>query len=207
VQSLTYDNLPPGSTILREWKDGSLTMTFAAQEVGDAEIRRAARQAAVSMSWMVLILIAIFGGMLVLVIPRGLVLDRMTSLPILALALLAAGALFAMIWLDGRRTLLDDMQKSLAEQTVLIMNASSVGIQIQGPDREFVVVIERDQIKSIMPRIPLFRLHAASLSIQRDGLAPLEILSGRPPAELEWVAQTIRQIIGQSAESPPAPGF
>ena len=192
---LTYDNLPGGSAILREWKDGALTLMFPATEPGIDAIRRAARQSALSMLWLTSILFAMFAGVLLLAVRPGLVLDRVIRFPLIGLSVATAMGLFGLFWLDRHRALLETMRKALAEQTVLIASKESLGVQVSGSGREFSVVLKAEEIIVISRRPPGMRLHPGSLLIGVRNSQPIEILRGRSPAELEWVAKTLREML------------
>jgi uncharacterized membrane protein YsdA (DUF1294 family) len=203
LESLTYDNLPPGSTILREWKDGALTIISASRDLDQHDRRRAARMAAISSLWLTMAVGGVTGAMLLTFLPPPNVSHRLLQIPVMVLAIIFVLCMFGVFWLDMKRTAERHLERGLAEHNVLIVSAAEIGVEIAGSD----AALKIEDVSSIAIATSGFRLHAGAVVVTRRGGPAIELFRGRPPAELRWLATTLRQVIDRSAESPPSPAI
>jgi hypothetical protein len=203
LESLTYDNLPPGSTILREWKNGALTIISASRELDKQDRRRATKMAALSSFWLTTATGGVMGAALLTFLPPPNVSLRLLQIPVIILAIIFGLCMFGVFWLDMRRAAERHLERGLAQHNVLIVTTSEIGIEIAGSD----TVLRIEEVCSVAIAGSGFRLHPGSVVITSRAGQAIEIFRGRPPAELQWLAKTLRQIIDQSAESPPSPAI
>jgi hypothetical protein len=200
TETLTYDNLPPGSTILREWKDGALTIISAARELDKSDRRRAATMAAISAGCLTMAVGGVTGAVFLTFLPPSVSLI-LRQPPVIMLVMVVGLCMFAMFWLDLKRGAVRHLERGLGQHTVLIISADEMGIEIGGSTR----VIRIQDVSSVEVVGSFFGLHSGSVVIKTRNTMPIQLLPGRPPAELRWLAKTLRQIIDRSAESPRLP--
>jgi hypothetical protein len=201
LESLTYDNLPPGSSILREWKDGALTIISASRELDQHDRRRAAKMAAISSLWLTMATGGVTAGMLLTFLPPNTSLI-LRQIPVIILVIVVGLCMFGMFWLDLKRGAERRLEHGLAQHTLLIVSASEIGIEIAGA----TTLLRIEDVSSIAIASSLFGLHPGSVVIRTRTTRPMQLFPGRSPSELRWLAKTLRQIIDRSAESPRSPG-
>lgn len=206
MQTLTYDNLPPGSTILREWKDGALTIIAAAREIDPFARSRVLKRTAIYAAWTTAIT---FGALLVCAVAINIPLPPTLLLnPIVfSLTVLCFGALFLLLWTDRWHRAHDRLEWDLKEQTVILARPNELRIESDGPRGVLSRVLRRDEILDISAYNEFAQELQDRLVIHLKAGGRIQLLFGRLPAELDWVARTLQQVIDQSAESPPSPGI
>jgi hypothetical protein len=205
VTALTYDNLPPGSSILREWNGETLILSSPAGELSSRARKRAAGRAALQASWTttaIFLIIVLLG--ISFTYPQNT--SRLLSPWILALAALCFACTFLLNWNERWRAMRDDAESGLNEQTILAIGPERIDIEIEGPKRTISVSHRREFILDIAAHVDFVQRRPDRLVIHFNDGCSLELLLGRAPAELEWIAKTLRQVIDRSTESRPAPG-
>lgn len=203
--ALTYDNLPPGSTILREWDDGTLILTAGTRELDAAGRSRAARRAALEASWTSLVIFVIV-ALLALSMNAPQNTSRLLSPLVIGLSAICFGMLFLLHWHERWRSLRDATERGLDEQTVLMARADSLQIELEGRRRSLSLKLCAGDIFDIEVQVAFIQRGPDRLLIRLRAGETIELLLGRSPTELEWVAKTLRQIIDRSTGSPPEPG-
>jgi hypothetical protein len=192
--TLAYDNLPPHSTLLREYSDDGITITAQAQEP-DKHVRwRVRRRAAASAAWVCAAAIAlgliIFGQQ---TYEHRHLLPRWTSI----LAGVFGAALFGFIWHVRYLALLDATTLALSQNTIIAAQGDRLLIETSGPLGKQSVEYARDQIRRIRI-IKNFRrskwgeeqpLDCLRI-IHQDG-GQMNVLIGRDRAELRWAQREL----------------
>jgi hypothetical protein len=205
-QTLSYDDLPPGSDLRRQYgEDGSVAITAPAGEPSDAARRAALHSTGV--------FAALFAAGLMGILGASFILDRPPRidppLRVLAAVLFAVvcGGFFLLAWRAGFTTRLDLLAKARRQTTLLHASPVRLLIETSGPDGDQSIDIPAEKIRWIRPTpegllggvsrepVPCLKLTTLDGSVYR-------LLRGRHRGELTWVANTLRAALGRPIPMP-----
>jgi len=198
--TLTYDNLPTGSTLLREYDgDDGIIITAPACEPDRFVKRRLRRRAALPAAWIsagvIALTMLVFGPQ---AYAHRNTLPRWTSL----LATACCALLFAFVWWVRYLELLQHAREWLARSTTIGVKKEKlliVAILRVPIAREFLresvrdVRVVRNLRKSTFGEGP--PLDALQI-IFNDNLS-LGLMVGRDPIELNWTAKTLKEFLSR----------
>jgi hypothetical protein len=197
---LTYDNLPPHSTLLREvlvdhrTGETCVKITAPATEAAPATRLAIARSAAITAA------ATTFVALGVCAIPFAMLAWRQRHLVPWWTAIVFAvfcAALFALIWRNMFLSRLATTEKFLGSSTVLVVSPSRLLIECSGPGLPFSYEFAAKSVREVRVTRALHAerdssclLHGLQIALS-DG-TDLNLLCGRSREELAWVAATIR---------------
>jgi len=194
--ALSYDELPAGSDLRREYHgDGSVTITSPAGEPSVAVRRAAAQRHALTGAAFAAVVIA---GILWGVWPQFVRLDTARRAVVLGMLVVVAGGAFLLAWKVWYSGDLDLLTKARRESVVLHAGASGLLIETAGPRGEQSYAISANQPGRIS--VHGWRwdaIRVPHLKLERPNDPTVLLFAGRHPAELEWVAATLRQALHQ----------
>jgi len=194
ADGLTYDNLPAGSSVLREYVDGGLRVTAPAGEVSSALRRLTARRAAVPAA-----VITAAALLLCMLAFGSTALGHRNLLPWWWPILfgLFCAALFLFVWQVRYVNQLDALERALAQNTIIAARHGRLLIESSGPLGAASVDLPREQIAAIGVRYNHRRgqwgqeqpIDCLAI-VPRQGEVLL-VLGGRLPDELLWVRDAL----------------
>lgn len=194
--ALAYDELPAGSDLRREYgPGGAVTVTAPAGEPSVAA-RRATAQATGLAS--AVLCTASLAALLWVLWPALTRLDTGLRVAAGALFVVFSGGLFLLVWKVWYAAHLDLLTDARRETVVLHADARGLLIESQGPEGARSIEIPTGSALGVRPAggwRAVETIHCIKIE-RRDG-ATLCLLAGRHPAELRWVAATLRQSLGQ----------
>jgi hypothetical protein len=197
--ALTYDELPAGSDLRREYHDGgAVTITSPAGEPSAAVRRALAQRHAVAAA-------GLDGGLTAIALsvawPLFARLDAVERGVALALLVVVSGGAFLLVWKAWYGNDLDLVAEARQETAILHADASRLLIETAGPRGERSFEIPAEDVEKIgvvgWRREELLIPH---LKIDRARAPALQLLAGRHPVELDWVAATVRQALRRRAD-------
>ena len=198
---LSYDELPAGSVLRREFDGrGGVTITAPAGELPTSQ-RRAAAVAALVPATVVMFACSAVLGLVLLQLARTNRLDpSLRPAAVVALAALSGG-LFLFVWLVRYLAACDALLTARRHASVLHADGRKLLFESARPSTATSVEVAVEQMQSLtvtiaalddgrrLPRVPCLRL------LLRDGSAHL-LLGGHHAAELRWVAATLSGVTG-----------
>jgi hypothetical protein len=196
-QTLTYDTLPPHSRLRREFTDGVLKITAAAEEPGPLVRREAARSAALPAALLccgaLVLVIALFGA--------GYLARRQFMPPLVSVVLFIAfvvlsAALYSLSWRMEFGLRIDAAEKALQQITILAASADRLIIESSGPLG--ATSLDLTQIRVIRIARTDRRPRISAIQIVSGQGAPVLVLHGRDDGELNWVARALIEAVGLS---------
>ena len=200
-QALSYDDLPPGSDLRREYGEGgSVAITAPAGEPSDAARRAAFHSTGVFAALFAAGLMAIFAGSFILDGPPPID-PRLRGLAAVLFAVVCGGV-FLLAWRAGFTTRLDLLAKERRQTTLLHASPVRLLIETSGPEGDQSIDLPADKIRWIHPTpegllggvsrepVPCLKLTMLDGSVYR-------LLRGRHRGELTWVANTLWAALGQ----------
>lgn len=197
LPTLAYDTLPVGSRIERQFEpDGGVILRVPAHEPGEAARRQVVLNAALAAAPVSALLVIVCLGLLLFVAARDWQRwDSMRLGVVWAAALLFCGALFAMVWRAQFQQRLEHLQTALAQQTVLRASPGRLLVETDGPlghaSHDLRPAPDRP-IRFRLARLPPQLDVTCMMVIAPDG-SMARLLPGLSPAELDWVARTVRE--------------
>jgi hypothetical protein len=191
---LAYDDLPPGSDIRRESRDGGVTIIIPAGDVPDAIKRRLAYAtlpvAAALTTASLAMLIAVLWTRL-----RTLRLIGYEWPIAWGLAIVVTAALLALIWRVLTTARIDAMRIARRQTTILDINAHRILLEETGPLRTASHSFELNSSVRIriVPRLDDGALLPV-IEVQHKSDPPLLLARGRENYELQWIVRTIHAL-------------
>lgn len=197
--TLTYDDLPPGSALRRQFgEDGSVAITAPAGEPSHAA-RRAALHVtgvvAALMSASLLVVLCLFVPVMSDGRPR---IDPALRLLGIILFAVFCGGIFLLNW----RTLFDKrmewLSKARQQSTLLYASPARLLVETSGPEGDRSLDLPAEAIHSIrLGPTGLFpREFPCCLQITATDGSVHRLLTGHHRGELTWVVDTLRQTLG-----------
>ena len=199
--TLAYDDLPPGSDLLRDITTDFVTITATAPEPSTRARHWARRSAAYRAVADVLLIVPPF-----LIVPTMLIAASRpyfaASLPPVIYPLLGifVAAIYLLAWKWRYDHRIDAIHKARAQTTFVSASSAELHIEITGPLGDESHRIESQIIGEIHPQRPTFqewwRFALPSLRIHlRDGRR-IDIMRGRDESELAAIAANLRRVLG-----------
>jgi hypothetical protein len=207
---LSYDELPEGSQLRREFDGrGGVTITAPAGEL-PASVRRSVARAGLVPASLAFGLCVLVVGAIVFVAARANRLDpNLRTAAVVTLAVLGGGV-FLFVWLTHYSMLAYALLDARRQSTVLHADARRLLVETTSPSGDKSVAIPVESIESIRvtpaaldPLRPSVPVPCLKLAL-RDGTSHL-LLGGHHLAELEWVAAGLTEATGARA-IPASPG-
>ncbi len=204
--TLSYDDLPPGSDIRREYHGELVTITVPAGEPPAAARRAVAQAALVSgaiSSWALLLLA-------LLVFAYFVRMNRVTGVPLnwaVAFFAIFCTAIVALVSWVRYGMKLEDLQAGRRQGTVMAITPRRLMVETDGPFGSTGHEMPGDQIISVSIRQDVMR-DADGRSRKLDGLViqlaggrRIALLPGRDRTELRWVGRAIGRTMGVSVHA------
>jgi hypothetical protein len=195
THALTYDTLPPHSTLRREVADGVMKITAAAEEPTDAARREARLRAALPaamLSGALLVAFIAAVGSTFLANRRNIGSELMVVL--FAAFVVFCAALFLLVWRAQYAARVEALERAFRQTTILAAAPGRLLIETSGPlgQESQEVHTARDEAGGIVG-MRLSRGGCMScihilVSGRIDGP---RVLCGRSEAELRWVLRTL----------------
>ena len=196
--ALTYDNLPPHSSLLREYSADGITITAAAREPDRYIRRRTRRRAAVSAGWIsagvLALCLVVFGGQ---AYANRYFMPWWTG----ALAGVFCAVLFVFIWQVRYAGLIDAIHRALDQNTILAVRGGRLLIESSGAMGSESWDVARDQVREIAVLKNFRRSRWGEeqpldcLRIELGDERIIHILLGRDHAELVWISKILKEAL------------
>lgn len=204
--ALSYDDLPEGSDLKREWVEGALKIVAPAGEPSTAERRRVAQQTMVRS-----VTPCTIGAALALFV-FGVLLraDRLdTGLRITAAVLFGVLCLgvFLLVWgaIYGGR--IEHMIECRRHPTVLFANGSRLLVEAAGRGAGSYLLVA-DRIRSFAVTLEQSEWGWSNavdvLEVRLIDAPPVHLLAGRDRRELYWVAQGLGRVLDKPVKPLPS---
>jgi hypothetical protein len=204
--ALSYDELPEGSDLRRDYRaGGAVTVTAPAGEPSVAARRSLAHRTGV---FSAVVCTACMGMALWTAWPAVIRLDAGLRATAAVLFAVLAGGSFLLVWKVGYGARLDLLADACRETVVLHADPRGLVIETAGPRGGQSLDLPAGEIRAIRSAVEIRgtgfaggRLSAGSipcLEIDRATGPALRLLAGRHPAELHWVAATLSQALRSS---------
>ena len=203
--ALSYDELPEGSVLRREFDGrGGVIITAPAGEPPAAVLRAAVRTAVVPAALAATACLLVV-GLLVFDAARSNRLDpALRGAAVVTLAVLTGG-LFLFVWLTRYSMMAYALADARRCSTMLHADSKRLTMEMVAPNRSESLELPADRILSVRPAaIRVDARWTASVAVPclvvavRDGGGPHHLLQGHHPAELHWVASALTAAMGIS---------
>jgi len=191
---LTYDNLPPHSTLIREiltddtTGETSIKIIAPAGEPTARARRRIAIRSAIPAAAMTVATLAVCA------VPIGFVAyNHRHLLPwwTLIIFTIFCAALYAFLWRGWRAESLARNEVLLRRNSVLLIRPQQLLIEATGPQGRISYEIAASRIRSVRAA----NREMPELVLMLDTDPPVLLLKGREFDELQWVAATVRHVM------------
>jgi hypothetical protein len=188
---LTYDTLPPHSRLHRDFADGILQISAAAEEPGPL-VRRAAliRSALPAAMISVVVLVvgfAVFGSMY---LANRRLMPGWLSLALGLIFIVLCAALFTLVWRIQYSSHLERIEKALRQSTIIAASPGRLLIETDGPFGAASHELRSD-LRSLGVIPCAVDPHLDCLQIGLVNGTRIELLAGRDRVELDWVARQL----------------
>ncbi len=186
MATLSYDDFPVSSTILRERRDDVLYITVPASEPDERAIRNARMHSAFSA-----VVVTVY-ALAVLTVPFVILVWQIKGrLPASAHFLMAVlvVAIFALLWRDYYQQRRDALEAAWGRVAILALGDEEIFVQMD--DRELTLP-RRNVVAISTIGEKLFSKRLPRLVIRMDN-GTVELLEGRDPAELQWVRRRLAE--------------
>jgi hypothetical protein len=194
MQALEYDTLPAHSRLRREFADGVLKITAAAETPGPlvrrAALFRSALPAAMICFATLVIGFAVFGSMYM---TNRALMPWPLSFSLFGAFVVLCMSLFAFVWRIQYSVRLEAAERALKQNTILAASVGRLLIETNGPfgaashDLAAVHGIRRGSTSDARP--------VSCLEIVLTNGSSIRVLPGRDEAELRWVALALTQTL------------
>jgi hypothetical protein len=186
---LRYDDLPPGSTIRREWDGEALVITIGAERVTARARRRAAEREAVPSALLAAGAVVFLGSLSLTWLP-------MRQWPIEAVAAFGAFcfAMFGFVWYLRYRARVEELARVMSQMTVVALRPGRMAIETHGLLGGGGCDVDAgDAARVGLMRGGTFggRSGVCSLGIERRDGKVTGVMLGREAEEIEWVARQV----------------
>jgi hypothetical protein len=195
--TLTYDDLPPGSALRREYHAGGVRITVPGGEPSEAALRDARQQSLIFAAAITALLVLVAVPLMTLLRREANNIDALPRWLVAPFGVCCAAAvlLIAHFRYAAQRDLLEK-----AHQSVGLIEAGGGRLRIEtaGPEGEHSYSLARDQVKDVRPArrpAPRWVLEMSCLAIERTRGPTIHVFPGRTDPELRWIASSIRQAL------------
>lgn len=193
---LTYDTLPPHSTLRREISDDVVKITAAAEEPGShakrIELQRAALSAALLSGALLVGFILAIGS--TYRAHRGYMGAGLFTVLVVAFAVFCA-ALFLLLWKMQYASRIDALERAFRQTTILAASPGRLLIETAGPFGQASHDLDGSTLSFRRGRWRVEKpVDCLDVMVGDDRI--IQVLPGRDEAELRWVARTLRTTIG-----------
>lgn len=199
---LPYDDLPPGSTLLREYTADAITITARAGEPDDAVRRHLKSTSAI---WACFpSAAAILICLLVFARPLWAHRDHLPWWTAIVFAIFVA-AVHALLWQTRYLRLIESVENAFEQTTILRIDRLRLLIESTGPLGTRSVDWSASDVRAIRVAAlepsdePRVREPLGAVRIDLITGESAFIFAGRTPAELIWVGRMLRQFLGSGA--------
>ena len=194
---LEYDELPSGSDVRREYAPGgAVTITAPAGEPSAAARRAVAQRTGLSSAAFCAVALAAALWVGFGLFPSFARLDAALRAAAIVLFAVVCAGVFLLVWKVQYGTGVDLLIELCAESVILHADAHRLLVETAGPQGSHSFDLAAGEIVRVA--VVSGRRSAQGvpcLTIDRAGGAALRILPGRHPAELQWVAATLRHAL------------
>jgi hypothetical protein len=195
THSLTYDTLPPHSTLRREvGSDGVIKIIAAAEEPNDPTRSLVRRRTAIPAALLAAALLFVFIAALAMIASGNRANVLAGPMAVLAIAFTVfCAALFLFVWRNAYASQLDATARARQQATVLAISHNRMWIESAGPfgasSHELEAIVELRVARfGLSPAVNCLELRTAS--DQR-----IHVFPGREREELLWICRTIQNVI------------
>ena len=207
---LSYDELPEGSQLRREFDDrGGVTITAPAGELPPSVRRSVARAGLVPASLAFGLCVVVVGAIVFFAARTNRLDPNLRTAAVVTLAVLGGGV-FLFVWLTHYVMLADAMSRARQQSTVLHADARRILVETKGPEGERSLEIAAESVRSfqvasasvdpVRPAAPV-----PCLQVNRRADIGPWLLAGHHAAELGWVAATLSGVTGVPTLSATSP--
>jgi hypothetical protein len=193
---LTYDDLPPGSDIRREIREGAMMIVIPPYEV-TVSVRREAYRATALRAAVFTATILIVGIVCISTLLRGAWVARQWDLLSLALFCVVAAMTFALVWRALALMRIQVIELLGGQSTLIDADRERLLLESDGPDGPISRRIGNSEVlevRIVSLEHPGVVVYAVGIVIGKE--KPILIASGRSHGELRWIARALAQCIG-----------
>ena len=216
---LSYDDLPPGSDLRREYDPSAndpaavVTIIVPGGAVPADVRRKESRAALVRAAWLAAVLVLIL-GFAAYVAYRDNVrrLDPGLRLGAQALAIAFTLCLFLLLWRIDRDVRLDALGRARLQATILHANHQELLIETSGPFGQASHRLARDKVRGFTvehfapAEASLVAVALRWLVVHLDDGSSVRLLPGREAAEIRWVVLSLQKALHAGRGEPPKLG-
>ena len=197
---LAYDDLPEGSEIRREIREGRITITIPASDVSGPVRKEAYKATAFESAVITSVLLLTVAAFVWTALPFGRFPMERLAIAI-GLITIVAAMTFALVWRIRATALVQELELTRRQTTLLDADEERLLIESNGPAGSYSHRLHRDEIRSIRSVEKRQRGTAVqAVEIALNQSPPLSIVPGRSEGELRWIVQSLRSVLGHRVE-------